>query len=111
MDGIYITALRTLPSGVILFDKEDSVVFWNNKAEIFLKDVNRPSLKLGGDLLEFHPESSHQGVKAMLQAIKNGKKFPAKLLKGASSSFQVSYIGLFSSETEYVGIMQLIDFK
>lgn len=101
--------MGVLPVGVIVVDKENRVVQWNERAEEFIDCVGRPRLYVGMTLDETHPGSAGVGMRAMVDRLREGRQSGPKLVEGGTRWFRVWYRPLRDVRGDYMGIAQVIE--
>ena len=105
-----LATLKSLPVGVIVVDEADRVVAWNERAEEFIDCVGRPELFAGMTLGEAHADASRRGMLAMVERLREGRRFPCKSVSGSGREFRVWYNPLMAEDGEYLGVAQVIEF-
>lgn len=107
-DILFTAALKQLPEGIILVDKNDRIVFANAKAEE-VRNVRSREIK-GRDVRDCHPAKSAERVERALDHIHSTKKavFTRMVVDRTSGkTYENTYAGLVDDNGEYLGLLLL----
>lgn len=102
--------LDNLPLEITFVDKNDRFVYFNKRRHQELAGTPRSRATLGSYVMDCHPPQIREKVAEIVERLKTGQSRNETMwyTKGTGQKFFLSYVPLFNSNEEYVGLLEFV---